>query len=585
MKFKASIFTKINAVILIFLIPILLLYALSNQISVYVVESLLQKENHNQLEFLRKQIDSMAYSLALNTVALSRDPTVLEIEKMMYTRNEQRETELKSTVQEKINLQSSASSWYNDITLYFPAVQRKLSTGDHRSIYDEKQLDKQSRESGWMYQVDPKQSEASKFVYYAGGPLNEKGRIDHSLVIVETTFYEHSIASLLDQLKIGSKGDPFMVDRMHQVIYNRTSNQLNTNVVVEALNRETLQENGTLQTQIDGKTHLVNYVFSQRLGFYIVDYTPMEQILSPITTSRNLFYGSIILLLVVGFTASFLLYRHVQLPLHDLIGVLKKFQNGDFGVRLHKWFHNEFDFVATRFNDMAEQIQHLFENVYEERNRSRLATLKLLQAQINPHFLYNCLNFIISSANLGRQEPVIAMAYNLSDYYRYMTRQEDQNTCLRDELRLVKNYLEIQTLRLPRIEFEMKVPEEMLELPLPRLLLQPIVENAIVHGLEPKMGGGRLVISGNYDGEQVCMTFEDNGVGLSDEQLQHIKRQLNRPLSEEIGYGMWNVNQRLKHWFGETASLEMETPSAQSGLRVRITWKGEHTNESLTACG
>lgn len=585
MNFKPSIFTKINGVIFILLIPILLLYALSNLVSVRVVESLLQKENFNQLEFLRKQVDSMAYSLAMNTVALSRDPTVLEIEKMMYIRNEQRVTELESNVQEKLNLQSSASSWYNDITLNFPAVHRQLFTGDrdHHSVYDEQQLDKESRESGWMYRPKLDPSSPSKFVYFAGGPLNEKGRIDQSIVIVETTFYEQSITSLLDQLKMGSRGDPFMVDYKHQVIYNRTSNQSNSIKIVETLSRETHQENGTIQVRIDGKTYLVNYVFSQPLGFYIVDYTPMQQILFPITMSRNLFYGCITLLLAVGVTASFLLYKHVQLPLHELIGVLKKFQSGDFGVRLHKWFHNEFDFVVIRFNDMADQIQHLFENVYEERNRSRLATLKLLQAQINPHFLYNCLNFIISSANLGRKEPIIAMAYNLSDYYRYMTRQEDRNTCLRDELRLVKNYLEIQKLRLQRIEFEINVPDEMLELPLPRLLLQPIVENAIIHGLEPKMGGGRLVISGNYEGEHVCLTVEDNGVGLSEEQVQHMNRLFNRPLDDEIGYGMWNVNQRLKHWFGEKAGLEIETPSSQSGLRVSISWKGEQRNESLAA--
>ncbi|MDF2964414.1 MAG: hypothetical protein K0S39_6149, partial [Paenibacillus sp.] len=546
MKFKKTIFSKINAVIIIFLLPILLLYGLSNEVSIQVVESLLQKENSNQLEFLRKQMDSMAYSLAMNTVTLSRDPTVLELEKVMFSRDEQRVPQIEATVQEKLNLQSSASSWYNDITLNFPAVKRKLSTGVHQSLYDEEQLNKYTRENGWIYHADPNQTGASKFVYYAGGPLNEKGRIDQSIVIVETTFNEKSVSSLLDQLKTGSKGDPFMVNGKQQVIYNRTSDQLSTNAVAGVLSREALQEKGgTHQTNIDGKTYLINYVYSQPLGFYIVDYTPLQQILAPITTSRNLFYGCILLLLGVGFMASYLLYKNVQLPLQALIGVLKKFQNGDFSVRLHTWFHNEFDFVTVRFNEMAGQIQYLFENVYEERNRSRLATLKLLQAQINPHFLYNCLNFVISSANLGRHESVIAMAYNLSDYYRYMTRLEDQNTSLRDELKLVENYLEIHKLRLQRIEYEIKVPEEILDLQVPRLLIQPIVENAIVHGLEPKMGGGRILITGSCSKEKVCLTIEDSGVGLPEQQLRQVREQFSRPMDQETGCGMWNVNQRL----------------------------------------
>jgi two-component system sensor histidine kinase YesM len=573
MKFKWNIFSKIVTVIFIFLIPILLLYGVSNQVSVQVVESLLQKEKQNQLGFLNKQMDAMVYTLAMSTVTLLRDPTVLELEKMLYIGDEQGATRLEATVQEKLNLQSSASSWYNDITLNFPAVQKKLSTGLRQSLYNEQQLEHNSRLNDWIYQADLQQPGESKLLYYAGGPLNERAKINQNVVIVETAFYEKNIASLLDQLKSGSKGDPFMVDRKHQVIYNRTSDQVKTKVVVDALSQQEHHDNGSLQTQIDGKTYLINFIYSQPLGFYIVDYTPMQQILSPITASRNLFYSCIVLLLVVGFMASFLLYKHVQLPLHALIGVLKRFQSGDFGVRIQKWYNNEFDFVFIRFNDMAGQIQHLFENVYEERNRSRLATLKLLQAQINPHFLYNCLNFIISSANLGRHEPVTAMAYNLSDYYRYMTRLEDHNNCLKDELQLVKTFLEIHRLRFQRIEYEIKVPEEMLNIPLPRLLIQPLVENAVIHGLEPKMVGGRIVISGAFSGDHVSLTIEDNGVGISEKKLQSLRLQLDRPMDEEIGCGMWNVNQRLKHLYGESASLDLVAQTELSGLRIVLTWK------------
>jgi two-component system sensor histidine kinase YesM len=575
MKFKKTIFSKINMVIIIFLLPILLLYGLSNEVSVQVVETLLQKENSNQLEFFRKQTDSIVNSLAMNTETLSRDPTVMELEKVMFSGEEHRVPQLEATVQERLNLQSSLSSWYNEINVNFPAVKRKLSTVVLPiSLYDEAQLAKYTREKGWYYQADPDPSGSAKFAYYAGGPLNEKGRIDQSIVIVETTFNEKSVSSLLDQLKTGSKGDPFMMNGNRQMIYNRTSDQALTNAIAGVLNREGLQEKGSTQTKIDNKSYLINYVYSQPLGFYIVDYTPLQQILAPITTSRNLFYGCIVLLMGVGFMASFLLYKNVQLPLQALIGVLKRFQNGDFGVRLNKWFHNEFDFVTARFNDMAGQIQYLFENVYEERNRSRLATLKLLQAQINPHFLYNCLNFIISSANLGRHEPVIAMAYNLSDYYRYMTRLEDQNTTLRDELKLVTNYLEIHKLRLQRIDYEIRVPDAMLDLQVPRLLIQPIVENAIIHGLEPKMGGGRIAVTGSFMDGKVILTIEDSGVGLAEQQLQQVKLKFSRPMDEETGCGLWNVNQRLKHWFGESAGLEIAALPDRSGLRIMILWEG-----------
>ncbi|WP_248930034.1 sensor histidine kinase [Paenibacillus hamazuiensis] len=585
MKFQKNIFTKMNAVILIFLIPVLLLYGLSNQASVQVVEANLQKENMNQLEFFRKQIDAMALSLAMNASTLTRDPTVIGLENIMLTGDRQKMYQTESTVQEKLTLQSSASSWNNEITLYFPTERKTVSTLYRQVPYDEKQLDRDTRKSGWIYRSDPDRPDMSSFVYYAGGPISDNGRLEQSVVVVELAFYEQNITSLLDQLKTGSKGDPFMVDGQGHFSYNRSSDRDKTNEVAAALYKQPHQDKGSFNAEIAGKTFLVNYVYSQALGFYIVDYTPMEQILSPITAIRNWFYCCIALLLVVGLMASYLLYKHVQLPLQSLIGGLKRFQNGDFSVRLKSWFHNEFDFVVVRFNEMAEQIQHLIENVYEEKNRSRLATLKQLQAQINPHFLYNCLNFVISSTNLGRSDSVIAMAYNLSDYYRYITRLDDPNTRLKDELGLVKNYLEIHLLRLQRIRYEIRMPEEMLDIPLPRLLIQPIVENAIVHGLEPKMGGGDIVISGERSGEYVRITIEDSGVGLSGERLKEIRERLERPMDETTGCGLWNVEQRLKYRFGESAGLELSPANDTGGLRVTIYWRGEYGYDAIAAGG
>ncbi|MFE5318195.1 sensor histidine kinase [Paenibacillus sp. NPDC056579] len=577
MIIKKNIFSKMNAVIFIFLIPILLLYGLSNQVSVRVVEGLLQKEKSNQLEFFRKQLDSIALSLAMNAITLTRDTTILGMERTMLNGKQQLSSQIESTVQEKLTLQSSASSWYNDITLYFPSVQKTLSTTLRQIPYDEQQLDKNIRNTNWSYRSDPDRPDMSSFVYYAGGPINESGKLDQSVVIVEMAFYEQNITSLLDQLKTGSKGDPFMVDRQNHISYNRTSDKQTTDAVVNFLFQNTLGEKGDFVTEVGKKSYLINYVYSQALGYYVVDYTPLEQILAPITKIRNFFYGFIILLLAVGILVSFLLYKHVQAPLHALTAVLKRFQNGDFNVRLNRWFHNEFDFVVVRFNDMAGQIQHLIEDVYEEKNRSRLATLKQLQAQINPHFLYNCLNFIISSASLGRNEPVIAMAYNLSDYYRYITRLDDPHTCLVDELKLVKNYLEIHLLRMQRIQYEMIIPEEMMNLRLPRLLIQPIVENAIVHGLEPKMGGGVIQITGELTEDYTRITIEDNGVGLTADRLHLLTEQLNSPMDETTGYGLWNVQQRLKYWFGEQSGLELQPSSNLAGLSVTIYWrKGTH---------
>ncbi|MGI2297696.1 histidine kinase [Paenibacillus sp. GXUN7292] len=576
MKKRTTLYSKMNIAISIFIIITLVVYGILNQMNVQVVERLLQNENSNQLEFLRKQMDATAYTLAMNTISLSRDPSVLELEKALFKQDEKRVIQTESIVQEKLHLQSSSSSWFNEISLSFPAAERTITTGINQifSVYDEVQLERSSRQSGWIYMPANSEGGEAKFIYTAGGPINDTGRIDQSIVIVQMSVNEKTVSNLLDQLKSGSKGDPFMINNKKQVVYNETSDFSLTDAVIQALDQEELQERGTMQTKLHNKTYIVNYVYSQALDFYMVDYTPIQQILAPITMSRNLFYGCIGLLLLLGFLASFFMYKNVQQPLKALTGVLKKIQTGDFNTRINRWYHNEFDYITVRFNEMAGQIQHLFENVYEERNRSRLATLKMLQAQINPHFLYNSLNFIISSANLGRQESVVAMAYNLSDYYRYMTRLENHHTKLEDELKVIQNYLEIHKLRLQRINYEIRMPEEMQHLSIPRLLIQPIVENALIHGLEPKLGKGKITIIGYKEDGFYWIAVEDNGVGVSDTKLEEIRERLHQQADNESSCGMRNVNMRLKHEFGETAGLRIEKLNDDSSVRVTIYWEG-----------
>lgn len=570
MPLRKSIFFKINAIIIILLVPVLLLYSFSNQASVSVVQSLMQKENGNQLELLRTQVDTLTENLSISSLMLTRDPTVLDVERFLLMGDAYGIMKVESTLLEKLNIQSTASNWSNDITVYFPSAQKVLSTMTKTPAYDESYL-QQNVKSKWTYNPNRMQTQPA-FVYYALEMYKEESGIAQSNVIVEVMLQQENLTKLLDQFKRNGKGDPFMMNAGQHVILNHSSDTGKIQQIQQHIQTLKLEDKGSITMKLDDENFLVDYVYAKPLDFYIVDYIPMQQILSPITDSRNLFYGCILLLLVMGFVASFLLYKNVQVPLISLIGVLRKFKDGDFSVRISQIFHNEFDYVVTRFNDMAEQTQYLIENVYEERSRSRLATLKQLQAQINPHFLYNCLYFIASSANLGRQKTVMAMAYNLGDYYRYTTRLENQMPTLEEEVQLVRNYLEIHKLRLQRVTYDIHMDEGIMSSHVPRLILQPIVENAIVHGIESKRGQGTITLTGRRIRSTISISVEDSGPGLTEEQIDRLREQMKETMSEEMGYGMWNVNQRLKYWFGESAGIEFTTSVTLTGLCVTLVW-------------
>lgn len=577
MKPGKSIFFKINLILFALMVPMLVLYAYSNQVSVRVIEEQLQKNNINQLEILRNQIEAMTESLSMNSLMLTRDPTVLEVEKANLIGELYRMAQIEVTVLEKLKLQSTANHWSNDITVYIPSVSKTISTDVSWPAYNETYL-KENVQSRWAYRTG-RNRESSYFAYYASYPYNEGELAIQNNVIVEVKLYAANLIALLDQFKKSSKGDPHLMKDSQIVIGNATGDGVLTTEVLRQLKDRMPEDTGSRRMKLQGQEYVVNYVYVRPIDSYIVDYIPVNQILHPIIASRNLFYGGILLLLISGLTASYLLYKHVQVPLHSLLGGLRRFKEGHYSVRIVRKFNNEFDILVHRFNDMAESIQDLIENVFEEKNRSRLATLKQLQAQINPHFLYNCLFFIASSAHLGRVDSILRMSHNLGHYYRYTTRLEDQTPTMEQELQLIENFLEIHQLRLQRIHYAIEVQDELLALRVPRLFLQPIVENAVVHGLEPKVGGGTIWITGFRDGSLLTLTVEDDGVGITDDKLEQIRKHLSEEtIDEEQGYGMWNVHQRLKYWYGESARLIVETVDS-GGVRVLLQWEAASRTE------
>src|SRR5690606_11055145 len=151
--------------------------------------------------------------------------------------------------------------------------------------------------------------------------------------------------------------------------------------------------------------------------------------------------------------------------------------------------------------------------------RSREANLKQLQSQINPHFLYNCFALIRSLTRLGKKDSVMELALHLSRYYRYTTRLEKQTATLREELELIESYLKIQQMHIHHLQYEIHVPESMETLEVPRLLLQPLVENAVVHGIEKVDRDGLVAVYAEQTDRYNVIQVIDNGAGMTDEEL------------------------------------------------------------------
>ncbi|MNZ88742.1 Sensor histidine kinase YehU [compost metagenome] len=179
--------------------------------------------------------------------------------------------------------------------------------------------------------------------------------------------------------------------------------------------------------------------------------------------------------------------------------------------------------------------------------------------------------FIKNMIAVNNKEAATSMIMNLASYYRYVTRLEHTMTSLQEELELIEHYLVIQNLRLERFHYEIDIPDQMLTLRVPRLLIQPIVENTIIHSIEKYGRYGIIEISGERKGDDCLIIVDDNGSEIADGLIQQLQKKIDRPVEEGEGFGLWNVHQRLRYQFGQEAGLRF-AHSPLGGLRVMIRW-------------
>ena len=218
----------------------------------------------------------------------------------------------------------------------------------------------------------------------------------------------------------------------------------------------------------------------------------------------------------------------------------------------------EFRTLDQNFDRMAERINSLMDKQRQDQQSLHRAELELLQAQINPHFLYNTLDSIVILAESQRDEDVVNMVTSLSTFFRNSLNRGEDIISLRAELSQAQSYLEIQQIRYSDIlSYHISVPEDLQDCPVPKLILQPLIENALYHGIKNRRGRGMIEIVGREENGNILIQVRDNGAGMTPEQLQ----QLQSGIYEEhhSGLGLKNVHQRIRLYCGEPYGLTFES--------------------------
>ncbi|MCM1376808.1 MAG: histidine kinase, partial [Muribaculum sp.] len=327
---------------------------------------------------------------------------------------------------------------------------------------------------------------------------------------------------------------------------------------------------GMEEVRISGENYLVNTTQSAYFG-QLIQYCAKGTVLKEWEKYTWIFYG--FMALAAGFAVLFSLYteRLINRPLRRLYEAFQDLQEGDMEARISHSSGDEFEYIYEGFNHMVRELQSKIEEVYEQKNLADRAELKQLQAQISPHFLYN--SFFLFSGRVGREdyEGARELADYLGVYFRYLTRNTADIVALANEMEHAEAYARIQESRFSqRIQLLWEpLPEMAGQIRVPRLIIQPILENAYKHGLEDKAEDGILCVRYAWDEDKGIfqIIIEDNG-NAEDALIQKMRERLSATYQGEVT-GMVNIHRRLQIYFKQEGGLHV-AKSEMGGVFVAV---------------
>lgn len=320
--------------------------------------------------------------------------------------------------------------------------------------------------------------------------------------------------------------------------------------------------------RLDVNIRILTNLIQEQIQTYIYDQTRnLEVLRGDIRRDVNRAVQMVSIIFAVILLAAFFISRKIMVgitePIRNLCEVTKVAGSGDFGVRVREESGDELVQLSVSFNQMVEQIGKLVEGIRIEQMNLKATELKLLQAQINPHFLYNTLDAIIWLAESGEKEQVVYMVSALSDFFRTTLSKGRDFVSIGDEEVHIKSYLKIQKFRYQDIlEYEIRIPEELHEYQILKMTLQPLVENALYHGIKNKRRLGRILVEGRKEEDTLVLTVRDDGMGIKPEKLDYIKKVIAGDLQDyenPSGFGLFNVEQRIRLNYGTRYGIRLNS--------------------------
>ncbi len=378
------------------------------------------------------------------------------------------------------------------------------------------------------------------------------------------------IKESINHITIGKNGFVFVLDADGHMVYTPSNN------IVYRISPAWLlpESNNTSTAHIAGGRYQLLNQQSAYTGWKTVGVFSIDEIMRGVNALSYVLVFCTVLTLLLMLLISVVLARTVTKPITKLEKLMKKAESGDLTVRFNSKYEDEIGHLGLSFNHMIDHMDELIHMVLKEQQSKRDAELKMLQEQIKPHFLYNTLDTIGWMARDYKADDIVRLVDALTGMFRIGLSHGKDYITVEEEVRHVSNYLYIQKIRYKdKLQYHVQLQEGLSRVQVPKLILQPLVENAIYHGIKQKPGGGTILldIRVGEDGK-LRMKVADDGVGMDVQVLQKLQSELRLDVSapEKQGFGLFYIQQRILLSYGEGYGVQVESTHGE-GTAVCLT--------------
>lgn len=539
---------------------------MSRQVSETVMEEnqiLIDQVNRsveNYLKTVMKLSDSLYYGIIKN--ADLSDPSVSERFNLLYENN------MDQT--DSISLFSADGELLESV----PALRVRNNLDVTREAWFSYTLDRTENQHFFLPQVQ-QIFESSSDQYRWVIPMTRAVEITKGTDTVQGILLIHldytGLKLLLDGVTLGNEGYVYLIDGNGEIIYHPRAQLIDSGLEHENNRAVSEYRDGIYQETFQGEERVITVKSVGYTGWKLIGVAPRQTVsLNSLKTQLLVVFVAAFILFLMSLINSYISSR-ITTPIRKLELSVNEIEKGNLNAKVDAEGSYEIRHLGQSVQNMAKQIQVLMADIVSEHEKKRKQEFDTLQSQINPHFLYNTLDIIVWMIENEKPDQAVKAVTALARFFRISLSRGKSIITVKDELEHVRNYLMIQNMRFKnRFSYTIEAEDEVLGFASLKLMLQPLVENAIYHGMEFMDGDGEIVISAWKEGEELYLKVSDNGLGMTEEQVSRLFSDTpHTGSSRGSGIGVKNVNERIRLYFGSEYGLSIES-EPDEGTAVTI---------------